>query len=108
MVKDATVYYNTEGGGTKSWIFQTELGPMPVTKCDQCYASFHQVYRGGSRNSLRGGGVLGQNSSKGGGGGGVRVQVQVQAKKHKKTLKGGLNPLKPPSGSATGIYSTFK
>ena len=21
----------------KSWIFQTELGPIPVTRCDQCY-----------------------------------------------------------------------
>ena len=24
--------------GAKSWIFQTELGPIPVTRCDQCYA----------------------------------------------------------------------
>ena len=29
--------------GAKSWIFQTELGPIPVTRCDQCYAFFHQV-----------------------------------------------------------------
>ena len=27
-------------GGAKSWIFQTELGPIPVTICDQCYAFF--------------------------------------------------------------------
>ena len=31
------------GAGAKSWIFQTELGPIPVTRCDQCYAFFHQV-----------------------------------------------------------------
>ena len=29
--------------GAKSWIFQTELGPIPVTRCDQCFAIFHQV-----------------------------------------------------------------
>ena len=29
--------------GAKSWIFQTELGPIPVTRCDQCYAFFHEV-----------------------------------------------------------------
>ena len=29
--------------GAKSWIFQTELGPIPVTRYDQCYAFFHQV-----------------------------------------------------------------
>ena len=69
-------------------------------------------YRGGSRNSLRGGGgVLGQNSSKGGGG--VRVQVRgnfhiLTSKKQQQQqpLKGGggLNPLTPPSGSATVLY----
>ena len=53
------------------------------------------MYRlqGGSRNSLRGGGVLGQNSSKGGGG--VRVQVRgnfhilTSKKKKNQPLKGG-------------------
>ena len=29
--------------GAKCWIFQTELGPIPVTRCDQCYAFSHQV-----------------------------------------------------------------
>ena len=29
--------------GAKSWIFQTEIGPLPVTRCEQCYVSFHQV-----------------------------------------------------------------
>ena len=29
--------------GAKSWIFQTELGPIPVTRCDQCYVFSHQV-----------------------------------------------------------------
>ena len=29
--------------GAKSWVFQTGLGPIPVTRCDQCYAFFHQV-----------------------------------------------------------------
>ena len=50
--------------------------------------------RGGSRNSLKGGGeVLGQNSSKGGGG--VRVQVRgnfhilTSKKKKNQPLKGG-------------------
>ena len=56
--------------------------------------------RGGSRNSLTGGGVLGQNSSKGGG-----VRVQVRGNFHiltsKKTLKktsegGGVKPPNPP------------
>ena len=65
--------------------------------------------RGGSRNSLKGGGVLGQNSSKGGGG----VRVQVRGNFHiltsKKTTKnnlwrGGLNPNPPPPGSATAFY----
>ena len=28
--------------GAKSWIFQTELGPIPVTRCDQ-NAFSHQV-----------------------------------------------------------------
>ena len=57
--------------------------------------------RGGSRNSLRGGGVLGQNSSKGG----FRVQVRgnfhILTSKKKKPLKEGFKPPKPPSGSAT-------
>ena len=54
--------------------------------------------RGGSRNSLRGGGILGQNSSKGG----FRVQVRgnfhiLTSKKKKKPLKGeGFNPLSLP------------
>ena len=26
--------------GDKRSIFQTELGPIPVTRCDQCYAFF--------------------------------------------------------------------
>ena len=25
----------------KSWIFQTELGPIPITRCDQRYAFSH-------------------------------------------------------------------
>ena len=29
--------------GATSWIFQTELGPIPVTRCDQYYVFFHQV-----------------------------------------------------------------
>ena len=36
-------YFKVGGGGqigAKSWIFQTELGPIPVTRCDQCYAFF--------------------------------------------------------------------
>ena len=49
------------------------------------------IFRGGSRNSLRGGGVLGHNSSKGGGG--VRVQVcgnfHILTSKKKKTSEGG-------------------
>ena len=57
---------------------------------------------------MGGGGVLGQNSSKGG----FRVQVRgnfhilslLTSKKKKTTSEGGggLNPLNPPSGSATG------
>ena len=31
------------GIGAKIWIFQPELGPIPVTRCDQCYVFFHQV-----------------------------------------------------------------
>ena len=61
--------------------------------------------RGGSRNSLTGGGggVLGQNSSKGG----FRVQVRgnfhiLTSTNKKKPLKGGGGGLTPPSGSATG------
>ena len=34
-----------------------------------CFGVIEGGHRGGSRNSLRGGEVLGQNSSKGGGGG---------------------------------------
>ena len=30
--------------GAKCLIFQTELGPIPVTRCDQWYAFSHQVY----------------------------------------------------------------
>ena len=54
--------------------------------------------RGGSRNSLRGGGVLGQNYSKGGGLGSRSVGIFIywHAKKNKKTLKGGFKPPKPP------------
>ena len=64
------------------------------------------VYRGGSRNSLKGGGgVLGQNSSKGGGG--FRVQVRgnfhILTSKKKTPLKGGFKPPTPPPGSATGV-----
>ena len=49
------------------------------------------LHRGGSRNSLKGGGVLGQNSSKGG----FRVQVRgnfhilTSQKKEEKTSGGG-------------------
>ena len=55
------------------------------------YKSYSYLYRGGSRNSLRGGGVLGRNSSRGGGGGvGSRsagIFIYWQAKKT--TLRGG-------------------
>ena len=59
------------------------------------------VYRGGSRNSSRGGSGP---EFFGGGGGGVRVQVRrnfhiLTSKKKRKTTSeggGGLNPLKPP------------
>ena len=58
--------------------------------------------RGGSRNSLRGGGVLGQNSSKGGGGGlgsrSVGIFIYWQAKKKKKkNSEGGVKPPNPHS-----------
>ena len=66
------------------------------------------THRGGSRNSLKGGGGGGSGPEFfEGGGGGVRVQVRgnchilTSPKKKKKPLKGGFNPPKPPSGSAT-------
>ena len=56
--------------------------------------------RGGSRNSLKGGGVLGQNSSKGGFKVQVRGNFHIPTSKNKKNqpLKGGggLNPIPPP------------
>ena len=64
------------------------------------------VCRGGSRNSLRGGGSGSEFFE---GGGGFRVQVRgnfhiLTSKKKQQPLKGGgLNPLNPPSGSATGL-----
>ena len=69
--------------------------PRPC--CHEGPSSPYVWPRGGSRNFLRGGGgVLGQNSSKGG----FRVQVRgnfhILISKKKNPLKGGLNPLNPP------------
>ena len=65
------------------------------------------VYRGGSRNSSRGGGGSGPEFFEGGG----RVQVHgnfhILTSKQKKPRGGGVNPLSPP-GSATGLDDLFK
>ena len=88
----------------------TSITPVLLDSITLVHCIWVRGYRGGSRNSLRGGGVLGQNSSKGG-----RVRVQVRGnfhiltskKKRRKTSEGGggLNTLPPPPpGSATGVY----
>ena len=70
-------------------------------------------YRGGSRNSLKGGGG-GSGPEFFEGGGGVRVQVRgnfhilTSKKKKKKPLRGGVKPPKPPSGSATGLSQYWR
>ena len=69
-------------------------------------AKWPVLFRGGSRNSLRGGGG-GSGSEFFEGGGGVKVQVRgnfhilTSKKRRKQPLKWGVKPPNPPSGSAT-------